>query len=94
MDPELRYDPRRGYQKGPVNQVNRPSTFKPPTNVLVDTWLKATNRKRPNEGKWQMFDMPRGSYLAYKKEFQSTITNMVTHVFNNYKGKNPMTRSQ
>ena len=81
MDPELRYDPRRGYQKGPVNQVNRPSTFKPPTNVPVDTWLKTTNRKRPNEGKWQLFDMPRGSSMAYRKEFHSTkTTNTVAHL--------------
>ena len=94
MDPEVRYDPRRGYQKGPMNQVKRPSTFRPPTNVPVDTWLKTTSRKRPSEEKWQTFDVPRGPSLAYRNKFQTTTTNKVAHVSSNYKGKNPMSRSQ
>ena len=90
MVSEVRYDPKRG----PMNQVKRPSTFKPLTNVPVDTWLKTTHMKRPNEEKWQTFDVPRGSSLAYRKEFQTTTTNKMAHVSSNYKGKNPMSRSQ
>ena len=93
MDPEVRYVSRRGYHNGPMNQVKRPSTFRPPTNVPVDTWLKIAHRKMPNEEKWRTFDMPRGSSLEYRKEFQTTTTNKVAHVSSNYKGKNPMSRS-
>ena len=90
---EVRYDPRRGYQKGPMNRAKRPSTFRPPTNIPVDTWLKKSNKKRPSEEKWRTFDVPRGSSLVYRKEFQTTTTNKVAHVSSNYKGKNPMSRS-
>ena len=90
MDPEDRYDPRRGHQKGPMNQVRRPPTYRPLTNVPVGTWLNTVGRKRPNEEKWRTFDVPRGSSLDYRKEYHTTTTNKVDHISSNYKGKNPV----
>ena len=65
MDPEERDDPRRGHQRGPMNQVRRPLTYRPPTNVPVGTWLNTMGKKRPSEEKWQTFDVPRGSSLDF-----------------------------
>lgn len=42
--------------------------------------------------KWQNFEVDRGSSLAYRGEFQAD--KKTSHISENYKGKNPMTRSQ
>ena len=94
MGPEIRFDPRRGHQQSPMTQERRPPTFRPPTNVPIDTWLNTMGRKRPNEERWHTFDVPRGSSLDYKKEYHASASNKMTHVSSNYKGKNPMSRSQ
>ena len=88
---DLRHDPRRASQRGP-NQEKRALTFRPPTNVPVDTWYKISGRKRPSEERWHSFDVPRGSSLTQKKEPQVAAPK-VTQVSSNYKGKNPMSRS-
>ena len=89
---DLRHDPRRASQRG-SNQEKRPLTFRPPTNVPVDTWYKTSGRKRPSEERWHSFDVPRGSSLTQKKEPQVAAPK-VTQVSSNCKGKNPMSRSQ
>ena len=89
---DLRHDPRRASQRG-SNQEKRPLTFRPPTNVPVDTWYKTSGRKRPSEERWHSFDVPRGSSLTQKKEPQVAAPK-VAQVSSNYKGRNPMSRSQ
>ena len=82
IGPEFRFDPRRGHQKGPMNQVRRT-----PTNVPIDTWINTMGRKRPNEERWPAFDVPRGSSLDYRTEYHASTLNKMAHISSNYKGK-------
>ncbi|KAI5425884.1 hypothetical protein KIW84_031635 [Lathyrus oleraceus] len=70
----------------------QPITFKPNIEGSDGKWVKQTEGRKHGHGKWQNFEVERGSSLAHRQEFRSD--KRIAHVSENYKGKNPMTRSQ
>ena len=54
--------------------------------------MKPLEGKEKGQQKWKSFDVERGSSMAYRKEFQTSKKS--TYILENYKGKNPMSRSQ
>lgn len=54
--------------------------------------MKPVNGRKYGQGKWQNFEVDRGSSLAHRREFQAD--KKTSHISENYKGKNPMTRPQ
>lgn len=70
----------------------KPISFKPSVEGSNGNWVKPTDGRKRDHGKWKNFEVERGSSLAYHKEFWAD--KRTSHVCENYKGKNPMTRSQ
>ena len=54
--------------------------------------MKPLEGKEKGQQKWRSFDVERGSSMAYRKEFQTSKKS--AYISENYKGKNPMSRSQ
>ena len=54
--------------------------------------MKPVDGRKCSQGKWQSFKVERGSSLAYRREFQAD--KKTSHVSENYKEKNLITRSQ
>lgn len=96
FDPRRYPDPSRPIVKlSETKQAGRnfqPMTFKPSIEGSDGKWVKRTEGRKHGHGKWQNFGVERGSSLAYRQEFRSD--KRTTHVSENYKGNNPMTRSQ
>lgn len=76
-------------RKGPAT---KPISFKPNVEASNGKWVKLVDGTKRGQRKWQSFEVDRGSSLAYRREFQAD--KKTSHVSENYKGKNPMTRSQ
>lgn len=75
-----------------AGQNFKPMTFKLSIEGSNGKWVKKTDGRKHGHGKWQNFEVERGLSLAYRQEFWSN--ERTSHVSENYKGKNPMTRSQ
>ncbi|KAI5388210.1 hypothetical protein KIW84_074053 [Lathyrus oleraceus] len=73
------------------NQAGKPERIFDPRRYL-DPRRPMTEGRKHGHGKWQNFEVERGSSLAYRQEFRSD--KRTAHVSKNYKGRNPMTRSQ
>lgn len=90
------HDPRRPMVKlGEARRIGpttKPISFKPSVKGTNGKWVKPTDARKCGQGKWQSFEVERGSSLAYRKEFWAD--KRTSDVFKNYKGKNAMTRSQ
>lgn len=86
-----RRDPRRGDQRGPTLQANRPSTFRPTTDAPKGGWVKPVEGRGQCHQKWKNFDVERGSLIEYRKEFQAS--KQLVYRSENYKGEKPMSRS-
>lgn len=69
----------------------RPIFFKPNVEASNGKWVKPVDGRKRGQGKWQNFEVDRGSSLTYRKDFQ--VDRKTSHISENYKGKNPMTRS-
>jgi hypothetical protein len=101
-NPERFFDPRRyPNPMRPMMKMNetkqagrnfQPMTFKPSIEGSEGKWVKQDEGRKHGHGKWQKFEVERGSSLAYRQEFRSD--KRTAHVSENYKGKNPMMRSQ
>lgn len=96
FDPRRHLDPSRTLvkldgtrQRGHVAKV---ISFKPTVEASDGKWVKPADGRKRGQGKWKNVEVDRGSSLAYCKEFQASIK--TTYISENYKGKNPMTRSQ
>src|SRR4051812_18107243 len=63
-------------------------TFKVPADIPRDRWMQAGARTK----KWRSWDQGGRTAMAYRKQFQTSNREM--HRLENYKGKNPMSRSQ
>src|SRR3954464_1024426 len=63
-------------------------TFKIPTDPPRDRWVQADARTN----KWRSWDQGGRTAMAYRRQFQRP--NRETYRLENYKGKNPMSRSQ
>lgn len=96
FDPRRYPDPRRPMLKlSETKQAGRnfkPISFKPSVEGSNGKWVKQTDDMKRSHGKWQNFEVERGSSLAYRKEFWTD--KKTSHMSENYKGKKPMTRSQ
>lgn len=96
FDPRRYYDPKRAMMK--LDETKRrgptakPISFKPNAEASNGKWVKLVDGRKHDRGKWQNFEVDRGSSLTYRKEFQDD--RKTSHISKNYKGKNPMTRSQ
>lgn len=80
------------YETRQKDPATRPISFKPTTEASNGKWVRPTYGRKRGQGKWQNFEIDRGSLLAYRKEFQAS--RKAAHISENYNGKNPMTRSQ
>lgn len=69
----------------------KPISFKPTAEASKGKWVNPADDRKHGQGKWQIFEVDIGSSLAYRKEFQAS--RKATYISENYKGKNPMTRS-
>src|SRR3954471_9377884 len=62
-------------------------TFRVPADIPRDRWMKAGARTN----KWRSWDQGGRTVMAYRKQFQTSNREM--YRLENYKGKNPMSRS-
>lgn len=96
FDPRRYPDPRqlvvRLDETKQVGPDIKPISFKPSVEGSNGKWVKPTDGRKRGHGKWQNFEVERGSSLTYHKEFR--VDKKTSHVSENYKGKNHMTRSQ
>lgn len=76
--------PRR--QDSPHPRAKR-VTFKLPAEVPKDKWTQVGSKK----GKWKSFEDGRRTSWPYRKQFQASKREAIR--LENYKGKNPMSRS-
>lgn len=89
FDPRRYHDPRpmvtlgEAKRKGPAT---KPISFKPSEEGSNDKWVKPVDGRKSGQGKWQSFEVGRGSQLAYCREFQANRRTF--HVSENCKGKN------
>lgn len=79
------WDPIRGNQNGLPLQANGPSTYRPNIEAPRGTWTKPVGERGQGHQKWKIFDVERGSSMAYRKEFQAST--QVAYRSENYKGK-------
>lgn len=90
------YDPRHPMVKlgegKRIGPPTKPISFKPSVEGSNGKWVKQTDGRKHGQWKWQSFEVERSSLLAYHKEFRNE--KRTSHVSENYKGRNPMTRSQ
>lgn len=70
----------------------KPISFKPNVEASNGKWVKLVDGRKCGQGKWKNFEVDRCSSLTYNKEFQAD--RKTSHISENYKGKNLMTRSQ
>lgn len=83
----MKLDRRR--QRGPAAKL---TSFKPTAEASNGKWVKSADGRKHGQGKWKNFEVDRGSSLAYRKEFLAS--RKAAYISENYKRKNPMTRSQ
>lgn len=74
-----------------IGPTTKPISFKPSVEGSNGKLVKPTDGRKHGQGKWQSFEVERGSSLAYHKKFKDD--KRTSHVSGNYKRKNPMTRS-
>lgn len=95
-DPKRYFDPNRTLVKLDETRQKDPATkpisFKPTAKASNGKWVRPAYGRKRGQGKWQNFEVDRGSLLAYRKEFQ--VSRKSAYISENYKGKNLMTRSQ
>ena len=89
FDPRRYPDPRRPMVKLSETkqawQNFKPISFKPSVEGSDGKWFKQTDGRKRAHGKWQNFEVERGSSLAYRKEFRTD--KRTSHVSENYKRK-------
>lgn len=90
--PDLRRPMVKLSETKQAGQNFKPISFKPSVEGSNEKWVKLTDGRKHVHGKWQNFEVERGSSLAYHKEFRTD--KRTSHVSENYKGKNHMTKSQ
>src|SRR3954468_16216376 len=83
------FDNRTSYKRpdSPHPKARR-VTFKVPADTPRDRWVQAGARTN----KWRSWDQGGRTAMAYRKQFQTS--NREVHRLENYKGRNPMSRSQ
>lgn len=76
FDPRRYYDLRRPMVKLGEAKRNGPATksisFKPNAEVSNGKWVKPVDGRKRGQGKWQSFEVDRGSSLAYVGNFRPT----------------------
>lgn len=89
FDPRRYPDPRRPMVKlSETKQAGRnfkPISFKPSVEGSNGKRVKQIDGKKHGHGKWQNFEVERGSSLAYRNEFRTD--KRTSHVSENYIGK-------
>ena len=81
-------------EDSPHPGARKQATFKPPTNMPTGKWLKAGQNRTEAKGKskWRSFEEGGRTAWAFRRKFHSNKKQ--SHVSENYKGKNPMSRSK
>ena len=90
------FDPRRAPSRQDQAKQRipgaKPTTFKPTADASKGKWVRPVQERECGQRKWKNFEVNRGSSMEYRKEFQTSKKS--AYISENYKGKNPMSRSQ
>lgn len=86
---DSRGNPRQNKEHQEQAQSTRPRMFVPPSDTPPENWVEEVSRKGSKRPKWRVMELGKEAESADKRaESKGYVVSL------NYKGKNPMTRTQ